>query len=88
MLKKIAGLAGLLAALLMLAGCNIQTNQTYTLNPDGSGKVEIDITKDPQMGYDKANMPPIEKRTVDEITALLTKAKGVDTWKGVTITPV
>ena len=88
MLKKISGLAGLLAALLMLAGCDTQTNQTYSLNPDGSGKVEIDITKGPQMGYDKASMPPIEKRTADEVTALLTKAKGVDTWKGVTITPM
>lgn len=68
--------------LLVFSGC-FESKEEYTLNPDGSGKVKIDITFAPvDLGFDSQPSDPEEKakKTAKEILA---ESKGVETWKEV-----
>lgn len=55
-----------------------QTNQHYTLNPDGSGKVEIEATISPMMS---TGNPDVEAK--NNARDILEKSTGIDTWRGV-----
>jgi hypothetical protein len=83
-------LGGMGLVCLFLAGC-IQMEQTFTLNPDGSGKVTIVMVSPlnplEQMfampaGPD-TNLPTIERKKRAFVQRLLDSSKGVDAWKDV-----
>ncbi len=58
------------------------TKQTYNLNPDGSGKVVIDLVFQPfSFGDDKKDP---QKKLKSSVLEILEKSKGVDAWKDVT----
>jgi hypothetical protein len=77
------------AGVALLAGCyqTYETDEQYTLNPDGSGKVTIDAKMTP-MGFDsgegKADPAALAKKTAKE---LLEKSEGVTAWKDVSFGP-
>jgi hypothetical protein len=77
--------AALALAAISAAGC-VEGEQTFTLNPNGSGKVRIDVVMAPPAEF--AAGPPVkEKPTLADarlqgLRALL-KTKGVAAWKDV-----
>jgi len=73
----------------VLAGC-VEGEQTFTLNPDGSGKVRVDVVMVPPMdplGGGQDAKKPADK-TVDDFRQdslkILLDAKGIDAWSDVT----
>lgn len=66
----------------LAAGC-IDLEQTYTLNPDGSGKVAVRSVFTPfslQLG-DKEKVP--DEQILEAVREEITKAEGVDAWSDV-----
>jgi len=81
-LKKSAGIL-LLVAVTSILGC-IEEKSEYTINPDGSGKVTLDLKSsspvdasytEPGATPQEQIKPPIEK--------ILIHSKGIDTWKDI-----
>jgi hypothetical protein len=77
------------ALCLLLTGC-IQSEQVFTLNPDGSGKVAMTLVMplNPFEGVMEGGPPGAKKQTLAEkkrlfVDKLLRGAKGVDAWKDV-----
>ncbi len=81
MRSKIVG--GMLAAFIVLlaAGC-LETDEEYTLNPDGSGKVVLKaiLRAVDMMGGQKAGT---EKEMQSAVKKILGESSGIDTWKDV-----
>lgn len=72
------------AAAALVVGC-IETKQDYTLNPDGSGKVLVEITM-PQMPF--GLVPPDQQQDPDLaakqfVKGILDGSEGVDAWSDV-----
>lgn len=62
-----------------LAGC-FETSQTFTLNPDGSGKVAVETRfQTLSLGSDKLDDIQMKK----EVRETLEKSQGVDAWRDV-----
>lgn len=78
-------LPALALAGLGLSGC-VEGEQTFTLNPDGSGKVRIDVVMAPPAefvgGPPKKEPPTVEAARLQSLGVLL-KAQGVAAWKDV-----
>ena len=72
----------LCGAALLLAGC-FESKQDYTINPDGSGRVILDVLFDPSavsMGQQKDPQKEMEAA----VRKIIKDSKGVDVWKDVT----
>ena len=77
-----------LPLLLLAAGC-LQSDEEYTLNPDGSGKVAVSLRIVPsnffiRMGPDQDSVPDFDLLARQEAGRQLTNAQGVEAWKDVT----
>lgn len=83
-MRKMLAVAAAVAAATLMVGC-IETKQDYTLNPDGSGKVLVEMTM-PQMPF---NLGPPDGQVAPDLAAkqfvkqVLDGSKGVDAWSGV-----
>jgi hypothetical protein len=68
-----------------LSGC-VEGEQTFTLNPDGSGKVRIDVVMAPpaefNSGPPRKEPPSVEGARLQSLGSIL-KAQGVVAWKDV-----
>jgi hypothetical protein len=58
---------------------------TFTLNPDGSGKVEFQIVPMPEWGM-ASSKRPVATQPNDHLARLLSNAKGVDAWANLSVT--
>jgi hypothetical protein len=74
---------------LILAGC-VEGEMTYTVNPDGSAKVKIDVVSvvpPPLFGGTEPNAKKPEEETLDDIRRRAIRStlemRGVAAWKGV-----
>lgn len=65
-------------ACLLTAGC-VEATLTYTLNPDGSGKVKIDAVVPPWGG----TAGPLDELVKDTLRHILQNSEGVTAWKEV-----
>ncbi len=76
----------LAAAALLLASC-FQEERSYTLNPDGSGKVEFKATfpldSAIQLDFGGGAKPGPEKKAKDAVTKILEESEGVAAWTDV-----
>lgn len=83
-MRRLVTLALCALGLGSIAGC-LELSQSYTLNPDGSGKVVIDsITPAGGGGFGGAPAPADPKETVKKaLNEQIGKAKGVDAWSDV-----
>ncbi|HYH63152.1 MAG TPA: hypothetical protein VD866_00490 [Urbifossiella sp.] len=79
-------LAALATVAFAVSGC-VEGTQTFTLNPDGSGKVRIDVAMSPPaefIGGPKAQEPPtLEGARLQSLKTLLKGAQGIAAWKDV-----
>lgn len=80
-MRTILFLASALLSILFLSGC-YETRQEFTLNPDGSGKVNLEAI------FYLENFSLVEDQTPDEklkaaARNLLEQSKGVEAWKDV-----
>jgi len=68
-----------LMGFVILSGC-IQSKETYTLNPDGSGKVVYELTAPlaPDLMGTKQSDPEVQAR--NSVDKLLKESSGIDTW--------
>ncbi len=89
--RPVAGAAvGMLASVLIVAiGCAQVSTERYTLNPDGSGKVEVRMARDLEGG---AQMDPFggmgtdgstDQRARQEVLKIVRDSEGVDAWTDV-----
>jgi len=85
-MRKVMGLAAMLAAAALVVGC-IETKQDYTLNADGSGKVVFElIMGDMPMGFGaETEQPDPELQAKRLVKQLLDGSKGVDAWSDVKV---
>jgi hypothetical protein len=78
---------GLVCALALAAGGCFEIKQVITLNPDGSGKMALDmLTASPggmMMGAGKDAAPDANVMAHDAATKLISQSKGVDAWTDV-----
>lgn len=82
MRKRLAS-AALMAAAVVVAGC-IETIQTYTLNPDGSGKVLVDAKMQPGPNINLGGGKPDPKAEMTKaVLKILEESEGVAAWKDV-----
>jgi len=84
MMRKVLAVAAGLAAAAFVVGC-FETKQDFTLNPDGSGKVLVEMVM-PQMPF--ALGPPGQQGDPDVaakqfVKGILDGSKGVDAWSDV-----
>ena len=83
-MRKVLAVAAVVAAAALAVGC-IETKQDFTLNPDGSGKVLVEMTM-PQMPF---NLGPPDGQGDPDLAAkqfvkqVLDGSKGVDAWSDV-----
>ena len=66
----------------LLTGC-FESKQDYTINPDGSGKVTLDVLFDPtavSMGQQSSDP---EKQMQTAVKKIIQGAKGIEVWKDV-----
>lgn len=68
---------------LFLAGC-FESKQDYTINPDGSGKVTLDVLFDPSAVSMGSSQKDPQKEMEAAVRKIIKDAKGVDVWKDVT----
>ncbi len=73
--------------LLLAAGC-LQSDEEFTLNPDGSGKVTVSLRTLPmnlfiRLGPDQDSVPDFDLLARQEAGRTLTRAQGVEAWKDV-----
>ena len=78
---KKAGALLVSACLSLLAGC-LDSEQEFTLNPDGSGKVKIKATSVSKL-TDLAFKVTPEESLKNSVIETLEKSKGVDAWTDV-----
>ena len=65
-----------------IAGC-VEEKKEYTINPDGSGKVNCDIVFAPfNLNFGGEEAAP-ESQIKTEIEKILKESKGVDAWQNV-----
>lgn len=79
-------LPALAAVALAASGC-VEGTQTFTLNPDGSGKLRIDVVMSPPaefVGGPKAEEKPTVEGARQHALKIMLKAPGVAAWKDVT----
>jgi hypothetical protein len=73
---------------LLLTGC-VQSEQVYTLNPDGSGKVDITLVTPVSPfgvmahGPTGAKKSSLEEKKRDFLSGMLGESQGADAWKDV-----
>jgi len=83
-MHKLKYLLPLVLTILFLAGC-IDTDDTFTINPDGSGKViHKALIPSDSMQFNLGEELSEEEKFQNAVKDELTKAKGVDAWKDVT----
>jgi hypothetical protein len=81
-MKRLIAATFLCLALVCLTGC-FDTQEEFTLNPDGSGKVVIESVCAPlQLQLNQTATP--EQKLQGAIRSLLENVKGVTAWKDVT----
>ena len=84
-MRKILAVAAVLAvAALVVVGC-VETRQEFTLNPDGSGKVVVEIVQADvpfRFGQD-AEKPDPELQARQLVKQVLDHTEGVDAWSDV-----
>lgn len=83
-MRKVLAVAAVLAAAAFVVGC-FETKQDFTLNPDGSGKVLVEMVM-PQMPFNLG--PPGQQGDPDVaakqfVKGILDGSKGVDAWSDV-----
>jgi len=82
---RIVRLAVLAAMAVALAGC-IETKQDYTLNPDGSGKVVVElILEQTPMNFGQTEAPPPDVIAKQTCRQILDRSAGIDAWSDVTV---
>src|SRR4051812_48773441 len=88
MFRRLASAAVGVAFLLLMSGC-VEVTQTFTLNPNGSGKVKYDLVMPAELGTFDLGDKKKEKTPQELLQAALekslTKSKGVTAWKDVSI---
>ena len=68
---------------LFLSGC-FESKQDYTINPDGSGKVTIDVLFDPStVSIGQQSQDP-QKQMESAVRKIVKDSKGIDVWSNVT----
>ena len=80
-MKRLMPLLLMILATIVWSGC-FETKADYTINPDGSGKVTVEVTTagmDGMMGNMNGKTPDGSKTARD----IIQQATGVDTWKDV-----
>ncbi|MBM4019939.1 MAG: hypothetical protein FJ288_16730 [Planctomycetes bacterium] len=76
-------LAAVLTCAALAAGC-IEAKEDFTLNPDGSGKVAIDLlVQDTPVNLGQAERPDPEVLTKQAVRRMLTQSSGVEAWADV-----
>jgi hypothetical protein len=81
-LRAVWIVAAIVAGAALAAGC-IETDQEFTLNPDGSGKVVYQVVTIPaQIGVAERPEPP-EVTTKRSVVELLNRSRGVAAWSDV-----
>lgn len=82
-MRKILRIAAAMAVVALLAGC-LEVRQDYTLNPDGSGKVVLDLVTEDLPAHSGPDAGPdpeaVAKQTV---RGILDASAGVDAWADV-----
>lgn len=74
----------LLSILLALTGC-FELEQIFTLNPDGSGKVEVKtVFHNKMLLVSNSGKSTPQEKLVSTIASLLEESKGIEAWKDVT----
>jgi hypothetical protein len=82
-MRKILGVLTVLTAAVLLAGC-LEVRQDYTLNPDGSGKLVVDLTaQEAPLNIGQAETPDPEVMAKQTVRRMLDGSKGVDAWADV-----
>jgi hypothetical protein len=84
-MRLYAVLAAMAAVCVLVVGC-IETKQDYTLNPDGSGKVVVEVIKDDTMAMmmgapQEQQDPEMEARRF--VKQVMDGTQGVDAWENV-----
>lgn len=69
---------------LLVGGC-YETKSTYTINPDGTGKVHLEARFQPMMLSMGAESKDPEDKARKAARQLIDNAKGIDIWKDVTV---
>lgn len=82
-MHRIPGVVAVLAAAVLLAGC-LEVKQDYTLNPDCSGKVIVDLlAQEMPINVGQADAPDPEVLAKQTVRRMLDGADGVDAWADV-----
>jgi hypothetical protein len=82
-MRQFLGVVVGLAAAILVAGC-IEAKQDYTLNPDGSGKVVLDLLmQDMPAGLGQAEKPDPEVLSKKAVRRILNYSSGVSAWADV-----
>ena len=82
-MHRIPGVVTVLAAVVLLAGC-LEVKQDYTLNPDCSGKVIVDLlAQEMPINVGQADAPDPEVLAKQTVRRMLDGADGVDAWADV-----
>lgn len=72
-----------MAVAAMLAGC-LEVREDYTLNPDGSGKVVVDlVVQEMPVNVGQADKPDPEVLARQTVRRMLDSTEGVDAWTNV-----
>ena len=72
----------LVVGVVVIAGC-VEEKKEYTINPDGSGKVDCDIVFTPfNLNLDGEEASP-QSQIKAEVEKILKESKGVDAWQNV-----
>ncbi len=83
-MRKLLVLGTLLAAAAAFVGC-IETKQDFTLNPDGSGKVVVDLLmQDMAAMFGGPDQPDPELTLKQAVRGILDRTAGLDAWSDVT----
>lgn len=82
-MRKSLGIAAAMALAAMLAGC-LELRQDYTLNPDGSGKVAVDLLIQEMVGgAGQADAPDPGVLAKQNVRQILDGSAGVEAWADV-----
>src|SRR4051794_6877819 len=91
MIRRLATLCLAAGCLPLLTGC-IEMTQTFTLNPDGKGKVVYDVQMSPALGGGALNIggpgggkEKTPEEMLKEFTKKMVASKGVTAWKDVSV---
>ncbi|MFH1683844.1 MAG: hypothetical protein ABIA67_03060 [Candidatus Margulisiibacteriota bacterium] len=82
-MRKLFGLLLVLGMAVILTGC-IEGKQTYHLNPDGSGKVSVDVLFQAiEFGMTGTEKQDTTEMLTEAVRKTLNESQGVDAWKDV-----